>query len=74
MNERVRLPIVVAEQLEEVRRDGRCNMLDRDCVQVVADDLGLYELVVWIEEHKGEYGRLILQGFDVEADAASREG
>lgn len=66
MDERVRLPSEVAGQLDEVRQDGRCNMLDRPCVQVVADDLGHYELVLWIEDHQREYGWLILEGFEVE--------
>lgn len=66
MNERVRLPGEVAEQLEEVRQDGRCNMLDRPCVQVVADDLGHDELVLWIEDNPRDYGRMILEGFEVE--------
>lgn len=66
MVDKVRLPATVAEQLEEVRQDGRCNMLDRPCVQAVANDLGHYELVVWIEDHQREYGRLIFRGFEVE--------
>ena len=60
------MPAKVAEQLEEVRQDGRCNMLDRPCVQAVANDLGHHELVVWIEDHQREYGRLILEGFEME--------
>lgn len=66
MTERVRLPAAVAEQLEEVRLDGRVNMLDRDGVPFIADDLGHYELVVWVEDHRRQYGRMILEGFEVE--------
>jgi len=66
MVDKVRLPVSVTEQLEEVRQDGRCNMLDRIGVQFIADDLGHYELVVWIEDHQREYGRMILEGFEVE--------
>ena len=66
MVDKVRLPATVAEQLEEVRQGGRCNMLDRPCVQAVASDLGLHKLVVWIEEHRRDYGRAILAGFEVE--------
>lgn len=69
---RVALPASVAEQLEEVRQDGRVNMLDRHGVQVVADGLGLFELVRWIEDHQREYGRLIFEGFDVEPVSGGR--
>lgn len=40
----------IIEQLEAVRADGRTNMLDMGGIQVVADDLGLHALVVWIED------------------------
>lgn len=33
-------------QYEYIRREGRCNMLDRNCVQVRANDLGFFALVV----------------------------
>ena len=66
MVDKVRLPASVSEQLEEVRLDGRVNMLDRIGVQAVADDLGHCELVVWVEDHKREYGRMILEGFEAE--------
>lgn len=72
MIDKVRLPATVAEQLEEVRRGGLCNMLDRPCVHEVADDLGHHELVVWIEEHRREYGSLILRGFEVEPVSGGR--
>ena len=40
----------ILEQLEEVRQDGRTNMLDRKAVQIIADDLECHELVVWLED------------------------
>lgn len=72
MVDKVRLTASVAEQLEEVRLSGLCNMLDRPCVQEVADNLEHYDLVVWIEEHRREYGRLIFEGFEVEPVSRGR--
>jgi len=66
MVDKVRLPASVAEQLEEIRLDGICNMLDRVCVRGVADDLEFLALSAWVEDHKREYGRMILEGFEGE--------
>lgn len=38
-------------QFELVRRSARVNMFDRDGVQFVANDMRLYDLVVWIADH-----------------------
>jgi hypothetical protein len=48
----------VIEQFLEVRGTGECNMFDRTCVQTVAFQLELYELVNWIEENKRKYSNL----------------
>lgn len=36
--------------------------LDTNMVQVIADEMKFYELVVFIEEHKGDYAKFILTG------------
>lgn len=41
---------------------GRTNMFDTNMVQVIADEMKFYELVVFIEEHKGDYAKFILTG------------
>lgn len=45
-----------------VRATGRTNMFDTNMVQVIADEMKFYELVVFIEEHKGDYAKFILTG------------
>lgn len=52
----------VKEQILIVRDTGRTNMFDSVMVQRIAFELGLYELVDYIEEHKSEYARFILTG------------
>ncbi len=37
-------------------------MFDTNAVQVIADEMEFYELVVFIEEHRDEYAHLILTG------------
>lgn len=37
-------------------------MLDTRMVQVVANRMGFYELVIYLEEHKKEYANFILTG------------
>lgn len=52
----------VREQILAVRATGRTNMFDTNVVQVIADEMHFYELVVFIEEHKDKYARFILTG------------
>ena len=49
----------------EVRDTGQTNMLDSGEVQVIADSLGFYSLVNWIEENRQDYRRGIMRGFTV---------
>ena len=41
---------------------GRTNMFDINMVQYIANEIGYYDLVVFIEEHRKEYVRFILTG------------
>ena len=52
----------VRDAIMKVRASGRSNMLDARTVQYIANEMGLYELVVYIEEHKHEYANFILTG------------
>lgn len=38
------------------------NMFDTNMVQVIANEMKFYELVIFIEEHKGDYAKFILTG------------
>ncbi len=52
----------IKEQTLAVRATGLTNMFDVNAVQIIANDMEFYELVVWIEENKVEYSRFILTG------------
>ncbi len=52
----------VREQIMAVRATGETNMLDARMVQVIANRMGFYELVIYIEEHKKEYASFIFTG------------
>ena len=52
----------VKKQILAVRDTGLTNMFDVNAVQRIANDIGFYELVVYIEEHRREYAHFILTG------------
>ncbi len=52
----------VKEQILAVRDSGETNMLDTNMVQVIANRMGFYELVIYLEEHKKEYVNFIFTG------------
>lgn len=52
----------VKAQVLAIRATGETNMLDTRMVQVIANRMGFYELVVYLEEHKREYANFILTG------------
>ena len=56
MNETIR------KQIMAIRDYGETNMLDTRMVQVIANRMGFYELVVYLEEHKREYANFIFTG------------
>ena len=56
MNEKIK------EQILAVRATGRINMFDANGVQVIANEMQFYDLVVFIEEHRDGYSRFILTG------------
>lgn len=52
----------VRDQVLVIRATGRTNMFDTNTVQIIADEMHFYELVVFIEEHKDKYVHFILTG------------
>jgi hypothetical protein len=76
----VKVPRDVFEGLEAVRESGQVNMLDARGVQVVANDLECYALVVWLEDQFEErnygmrlrrdavYPRGVFEGFEPEEE------
>ena len=52
----------VKKQILAIRNTGLTNMFDVSTVQRIANDMGFYELVVYLEEHRREYTHFILAG------------
>ena len=52
----------VFQQIMQIRSGGKSNMLDLNMVQRLAYDAGLYELVMYIEEHPRAYFHFIMYG------------
>ena len=52
----------IKEQVLAVRNTGLTNMFDVNAVQRIAYDMGFFELVVYLEEHRREYAHFILTG------------
>lgn len=52
----------IRQQILAVRATGRTNMFDIHVVQRIAHEMQLYELVIFLEEHRSEYVRFILTG------------
>ena len=52
----------VKKQILAIRDTGLTNMFDVRTVQRIANDMGFYELVVYLEEHRREYTHFILAG------------
>ena len=52
----------IEEQILAIRDTGLTNMFDVNMVQRIANDMGFYELVVYLEEHRREYAHFIITG------------
>ena len=52
----------VKKQILAVRDTGLTNMFDVNTVQRIAHEMNFFELVVFLEEHRGQYIRFILTG------------
>ena len=62
MNDKLKIPKRVLEEIENVRDSGVINMLDVYGVASVIASKGISEVADWIEDHKKEYATLIFQG------------
>jgi len=69
MTEKVKAPRAVIDGIETVRQTGRTNMMDRRMVQVIANELELWEVVIWLEDHPKDYGRGLFNGFEADEEA-----
>ena len=52
----------IRDQIMAIRDSGATNMMDVTHVQLLAFELGFHELVIYLEENRGEYVRFILYG------------
>ena len=52
----------IKEQILAVRDTGLTNMFDVNTVQRIANDMGFFELVVYLEDNRCEYAHFILTG------------
>ena len=52
----------IRQQILAVCATGRTNMSDIHVVQRITHEMRLYELVIFLEEHRSEYVRFILTG------------
>ena len=52
----------IKEQILIIRDTGLTNMFDVHMVQRLANELGFYDLVIFIEEHCKEYSQFIIYG------------
>jgi hypothetical protein len=52
----------VKKQIFIIRDTGLTNMFDILMVERIANDMGFYELVAYLEEHRKEYVHFILTG------------
>ena len=52
----------IKEQILAICQTGITNMFDIRTVQAMANRMGFYELVIYLEEHRKEYTRFILTG------------
>lgn len=58
----------VREQILAVRDTGLTNMFDLEGVRAIALTMNFFELLLFIEEHKGEYCKFILYGEESDND------
>ena len=52
----------IREQIMAIWDSGRTNMLDTNMVQIIANEMNFFELVIFIEEHRKEYVHFIFTG------------
>ena len=58
----LRMTNKIKEQIISIRDTGLTNMFDTTAVQRIAQEMGFYELVIFLEEEKAKYVKFILNG------------
>ena len=66
----------IKEQILQVRDDGRTNMLDVSGVMYVANDLELFDLVVYLDDrdNRKEYWHFIMTGEEDITEEEAKNG
>jgi hypothetical protein len=65
----LRVPRSKLEEMEEIESARRCagtDALDIATLRYAASEAGKPALVVWLDRHSSDYGRGLLDGFEVE--------
>ena len=70
---KVKVPPEVYEGIIAVRDSGRTNMFNIEAVKYWAFHMGYDETMVWLNEHRNEYGRGMIFGFEVEEENSHDE-
>lgn len=52
----------IKQQILAVRDTALTNMFDVNMVQRIANDMGFYELVIYLKDHRREYAHFIMTG------------
>jgi hypothetical protein len=69
----VLVPREVFEGIEAVRVSGATNMLARDVVARLAEELGFMESARWIRQNPGLYARAIFHGLRIEGAGSDQD-
>lgn len=56
-------PENLMEALLEIRNSGWCNLIDRMCVINALNDFGYQEAASWLEHHKKDYDKIVIDDF-----------
>jgi hypothetical protein len=62
----IAVPARVLEGIEEIRKSGVTNMLDRLKVTELLINMGYFDAADWVYKHRDEYAKAIFRGFKVE--------
>lgn len=65
--------IKVGEQLEQVRQSGKANMYMVNDVQVVANQMNLYAVVVYVEDNRRCWWTALEEAMDAFREAEEKE-
>ena len=57
------MDVKIKEQILAIQRTGLTNMFDSNMVQVLANEMEYFELVIFIEQNKKEYVNFIMDGY-----------